>query len=307
MCYSAMVDKAYNSYLRMTGAQMDLQQFAEIYGMRAVDPGIRIPRAIDRWFDKPRSDVEKQIHDMIAKHNSARVTKLETEIFVQRKRLADAERTLAEKPTKKAADDVRISTSKVEKALRELPLYKGTQPTMLDARIFPFHFAPIVMRAGGQNFVRLARYHCRPIGKPASIDRQFPGLYNARRDNLQKFWRGQFGSSHGLMLVESFYENVERDGRNAVLHFVPRPADLMLIACLVSEWTGPHVKLLTFAAITDDPPAEVAAAGHDRMIVNLQRENVDAWLSPVGRTDEQLHALLSARQTPYYEHEVLAA
>ena len=42
------------------------------------------------------------------------------------------------------------------------------------------------------------------------------------------------------MLVESFYENVERDGRNAVLHFVPRPAGTMLVACLFAQWTDPR-------------------------------------------------------------------
>ena len=37
------------------------------------------------------------------------------------------------------------------------------------------------------------------------------------------------------MLVTSFYKNVDRDGKNAVLHFVPRPADVMQVACLYSE------------------------------------------------------------------------
>jgi putative SOS response-associated peptidase YedK len=83
----------------------------------------------------------------------------------------------------------------------------------------------------------------------------------------------------------------------------------MLIACLASEWVDPKdgSKLLSFAAITDEPPAEVAAAGHDRMIVNLKPEHVDAWLSPEGRLVEELQAILSDRQQPYYEHEVLAA
>ena len=41
--------------------------------------------------------------------------------------------------------------------------------------------------------------------------------------------------SHAVMLVESFFENVEREGKNQVLHFVPRPAGTMLIACLVAS------------------------------------------------------------------------
>ena len=60
-------------------------------------------------------------------------------------------------------------------------------------------------------------------------------------------------------------------------------------------------------SITDEPPAEVAAAGHDRMIINLKPEHLDAWLTPKGRSLDALQAILSDRQTPYYEHEVMAA
>jgi len=82
-----------------------------------------------------------------------------------------------------------------------------------------------------------------------------------------------------------------------------------MIACLYSEWTDPRggSPLLSFAAITDEPPAEVAAAGHDRMIINIKPENVDAWLKPEGRSLDELQKILGDRQAPYYEHEVMAA
>jgi putative SOS response-associated peptidase YedK len=83
----------------------------------------------------------------------------------------------------------------------------------------------------------------------------------------------------------------------------------MLVACLYASWQDPKggPPLLSFAAITDEPPAEVAAAGHDRMIVNVKPEHLDAWLTPAGRTREELQTILSDRQMPYYEHEVMAA
>ena len=157
--------------------------------------------------------------------------------------------------------------------------------------------------------MRLGRYHCRKPGEAEFIDRKLPGLYNARRDSLGKYWQGLFGVSHAVMMVESFFENVDRDGKNQVLHFVPRPANTMLIACLAATWQDPKGgrPLLSFAAITDEPPAEVAAAGHDRMIINLKPEHLDAWLQPAGRSLDELQAILSDRQTPYYEHEVMAA
>jgi putative SOS response-associated peptidase YedK len=111
------------------------------------------------------------------------------------------------------------------------------------------------------------------------------------------------------MVVDSFFENVDRNGKNEVLHFVPKPAGTMLIACLYAEWRDPKggAPLLSFAAITDEPPPEVAAAGHDRMIINLKPEHLGAWLTPQGRSQDELQAILSDRQMPYYEHEVMAA
>lgn len=309
MCYSAMLKEQWRDYQRLTGAEIDLAQFAELIGMTLEDPSIRIARFVERWFDKPATSEAHRIHDLFAQRRSQEVTKLEQELFALRKRLADAERKLAEKPTKAATESKRIATDKSERALARLNRLKDPKAHASDARIFPMNYAPIIMKDGDHRVVRLARYHCRPEGKPASVDRQFPGLYNARRDNLEKYWRDHFAAKHALMLVDSFYENVDRDGKNAVLHFVPRPADTMLIACLYSQWKGPTTgeSLLSFAAITDEPPAEVAAAGHDRMIINIKPENVDAWLAPAGRSREELQAILNDRQAPYYEHEVMAA
>jgi putative SOS response-associated peptidase YedK len=231
------------------------------------------------------------------------------ELFAQKKRLADAQRKLAVKPTKAAAESQRIATARIEALVARLNCLGDPRRHPQDARIFPMHYAPIVVEQEGRRLLRLARYHCRLAGKPAAVDGQFPGLYNARRDNLEKYWRGAFGSNHALLLVDSFYENVGRGGRNAVLHFQPRPAATMLVACLYSSWRDPASgrELLSFAAITDDPPPEVAATGHDRMIINLKPMHVAAWLDPRGRSDAELQAILADREVAYYEHEVMAA
>ena len=311
MCYSAQLQAAYMRYLRETGCEMDIDQFVEIFGARVSDSSIRIPRAIERWFDAPKNDAERKIKEYIDEYRSAELTKLEREVFAQKKRLADAERTLAAKPTNAAAESQRIATNKIEQALARIERLKAEKPHPDEARIFPLHFAPIVMQVGAKRLMRLARYHCRKPGEAAFIDRKLPGLYNARRDSLGKYWKGLFGASHAVMLADSFFENVDRDGKNQVLHFVPRPAGTMMIACLFAEWRennnsgGPP--LLSFAAITDEPPPEVAAAGHDRMIINLKPEHLDAWLSPQGRSQDELQRILSDRQAPYYEHEVMAA
>jgi putative SOS response-associated peptidase YedK len=309
MCYSAQIEESYAKYLRMTGAEMDIHQFMEIFGVRARDPAIRIPRAVDRWFDNPLTAEAQALQGMVKAYKTAKASDLEQEIFTQKRRLADAERKLAVKPTKAALESRRIATDKLARALGNLPLYTGSQPTRLDDRIFPFHYAPLVVSEGGRRVIKLARYHLRKPAEPASIDRKLPALYNCRRDSLDKYWKQQFGHSHAVLLVSSFFENVDQGGRNAVLHFTPRPASTMLVACLFAEWVDPDngARLLSFGAISDVPPAEIAAAGHDRMIVNLKPENLDAWLNPQGRSGEALQRILSDRQQPYYEHQVLAA
>jgi putative SOS response-associated peptidase YedK len=50
----------------------------------------------------------------------------------------------------------------------------------------------------------------------------------------------------------------------------------------------------------------VAAAGHDRCIVSIKPENIDAWLNPDPRDLGALHAILDDRDQPYYEHRMTA-
>ncbi|HEV2700457.1 MAG TPA: SOS response-associated peptidase family protein [Steroidobacteraceae bacterium] len=310
MCYSAMVKEDWLAFLRATGISLSLPEFHELMVHRLEDPSsFRLPRAFDLEFSDPKTDAERAIKALIDQHRRTQVSKLETEVFTQRKRLADSERKLAQKETKAAVESKRIATNKVQQCLGKLALLKDEKRHSNDYRIFPKSYAPIVIVRDGKKVMVPARYLLRQPGAPAFMDDKLSGNYNARRDNLTKFWRNQFGTSHALMLVESFFENVTgQDGQNQVLHFVPQPIGLMHIACLYAEWSDPKTgeKLLSFAAITDEPPAEVAAAGHDRIIVNLRPENVDRWLRPVGRSIDELQEILSDRQTPYYAHQIAA-
>jgi len=75
---------------------------------------------------------------------------------------------------------------------------------------------------------------------------------------------------------------------------------------LWSHWTNPHEPdLYGFAAITDEPPADVASAGHDRCIINLRPEHVEAWLTSEKRGREELQAILSDRAVSAFEHAAL--
>ena len=133
------------------------------------------------------------------------------------------------------------------------------------------------------------------------------------------FWKGLFGYTHGIVVINAFYENVNRhrvEGRelgadeaveNVVLEFKPRPTQDMLVACLWSRWTAPgEPDLMSFAAITDEPPAAVAAAGRDRCIIPIRPEHVDAWLNLDPANLAAQHTILDDRAMPFYEHRMAA-
>nr|WP_244108966.1 SOS response-associated peptidase family protein [Burkholderia anthina] len=151
------------------------------------------------------------------------------------------------------------------------------------------------------------RYRCRLPGWADADERAKPGAYNARSDALNTAWRKVFGFTHGLVLVDAFFENVELDGKKVVLRFDPTPCQPMQVACLWTRTPMPDGDdLWSFAAITDEPPPEVAAAGHDRCIVPIKSPNVDAWLAPDPGRREQLREILADRERPYFKHQLAA-
>jgi putative SOS response-associated peptidase YedK len=315
MCYSAQVIQVVRKLHRELGIRLDYAEAFNLFMRRLDDPSIAISRGFEVNFDNPANDPERQIKAAIDEHRSRTATKVEMDLFTQKTRLVNAERSLREKETKKAREDVRIATNKIETLTTKLSDLRRSETTSTDDRIFPMTYAGVIIKRDGQNVLTPMRYFCRPAGRPAFYDKKFPGLYNARRDNLEKFWGEQFGHHHALMVVESFFENVQlhamehrelktgEEGQNVVLQFTPEPAEPLLVACLWSHWTDPkEPDVRGFAAITDEPPADVAAAGHDRCIVNLKPEHVEAWLAPQGRSTEELQAILSDRAIPIIQH-----
>ena len=310
MCYSAQINAEYQKLVRRFGATMSLEEFTALYLM---DPGKKrpkTPKALDDAFGRGTSPAERAIAAAVAQWNRAEVQVLEQDLFAQRRRLADAERALQVKPTKKAESERGIASRKIGRALAKLADLKRTQPEAGDSRIFPGYYAPVIVSEGGQLVIRPMRYQCRLAGKPANYDQRYPGTYNARRDSLEKFWAPAFGHTHGLMVVDTFYENVEGpDGRNQVVQFTPRTGEPMLVACLWSHWSDPagqEADLLSFAAITDDPEPEVAAAGHDRTIINIKPEHVGAWLNPEPADLAALYQIFDDKRHPFYERQIAA-
>ncbi len=306
MCYSAQIYAEFKRFKREFGAVMDIDTYvATFWPGEKRQPRRKAPRATIRELEEIGPP---ELRAALLAQDQADIAELEAGLFALRRRVGDAQRALQVKVTKKAQEDVRIGTNKGKAARRRLDILKGLASD--DDRVFPGLYAPVMVWENGQRVVKPMRYQCRPCGKPALYDRKFPGTYNARRDNLEGFWAGQFGVSHGIMVATRFYENVEGpDGKNRVLEFTPRDGEPMLVACLWSHWKDPagqEPDLLSFAAITDEPEPEVAAAGHDRTIINIKPEHIDAWLNPEPGNLAALHAIFDDKRHPYYEHRIAA-
>jgi len=318
MCFSAVVVQNLDLLAQKAKARVDLELFAELFARRAAGADIKLAKSLEANFLNPHNAIAVRVAQDIATWQEATASKWQIELFQQKTRLADAERKLKVRTIQKALDDQRIATNKIAWLRAKLADLKRTEPNSSDARIFPFWYAPVIVSEAGERIIRPMRYHCRPSGKPASIDSRYPGLYNARRDNLEGFWKNQFGKHHAYCVVQSFYENValhdfekralrpDEKPLNRVLHFNPQPDSDMLVACLWDRWQKPgEPALLSFAAITDEPPPEVAATGHNRCIIPLKPQNLSAWLAP-GADPAAYYALLDDRERPYYAHELAA-
>jgi hypothetical protein len=158
---------------------MSIKEFYDLFWRRKSDPKVKVPKAMEAAFADPTSDVGRQIKALIDEFSAEQEVKLQQELFKQKKRLADAERVLQTKSTKKAEEEQRISTSKIEWALGKLSDLHRTQLVDEDSRIFPQHFAPVMVMENGRRVIKPMRYQCRPAGKPAFHDVKFPGTYNA--------------------------------------------------------------------------------------------------------------------------------
>ena len=294
MCYSAMVLADLRKLERRFDASIDVAAYDALVEMRMQEGRVRIPKAMDDALvalDGPAAAKVRAWRDRLAND-------LMRQIGEQEARLQNARAKLAVRETKAALNGVRIATNKIAQFTGRLVDLDRTEPMPRDTRVWPGDYCSVAL-VDGERLLRPMRYQCRMPGWTAEIEKQFAGTYNARRDKLETSWKRLFGRQHAVMVVERFYESVDRDGKAVELEFVPRTQEPLLVPCL---WAyDERDRLYSFAAITDDPEPEVAAAGHDRTIIDMKPEYVDAWLNPGGDLGK-MQAIFDDRRHPYYEH-----
>ena len=293
MCYSALVQQGHRKLAQALRAVVDLPAYEALAQARLAHGKVRLPKAMDDALLAEGGRLAELVQDWRERETAD----LERLLAEQRERRDTAQAKLAKKETKAALNDVRIAGNKIRQYERKLADFERVAPEPEDARIWPGDYAAVVVQ-DGQRVVRPMRYQCRMPGWTPEIERKFAGTYNARRDSLDSSWKRLFGTHHAVMVVDRFYERVDRDGKSVELEFTPQTAEPLLVPCLWSY--DERDDLYSFAAITDDPEPEVAAAGHDRTILNLEPDRVDGWLA--GGAPAEMHAIFDAKRRPYYVH-----
>lgn len=325
MCYSAEVAADFHTYQRMGGA-LSIKEFAALFyhqGKAGTFTKL-VPRAVRDSFAHPHDAAEREIHDSVIEAYRAVILHYEGIVAEQTERLSKANAVLASpKPTKKAETDKRVAQNKIRDA--ELRIAEAQQSAKEHdgfARIWPGHFCPVLIRdpETGERQIVPMRYRCRLVGWTEADERKKPGTYNARMDSLKTAWRGIFGHFHGVVVARRFYESVllhDNQGRalapgekeqNIEIRFTPEPAQDMLLACLYRHVKpeGDDEGFFGFAAVTREPPPEVLAAGHNRCIIPIRPEYLDAWLNPDPRNLAAQFAILEDPIDAYYQHDLVS-
>ena len=92
-------------------------------------------------------------------------------------------------------------------------------------------------------------------------------------------------------------------GRKIVIGFQPDQQDLLVpvifsIAKVDGRWDA------GFAIVTDDPPPEIQAAGHDRCPVILQEDEINEWIDLEGKSTQDFDELLASKRYVHFTHRL---
>src|SRR5690554_7432597 len=134
MCYSAQIRAEYQKFTRHYGAEIDLEEYVRLYWERDEGAKIKTPRALDLALLQAPGEQGRRLRGLIEDYDRQQAMALEQDLFRQRKRRADAERSLKIRMTKKAQEELRISSANVERIKTRLSALARTAPDADDAR-----------------------------------------------------------------------------------------------------------------------------------------------------------------------------
>lgn len=311
MCYSAMVYSEYQSVCRNYGGDIGWSDFRDLVRERerSFDMedslSIRIPDGLVAGLIAQGGTAAAEIALYQRRWKVAEQRLLKQAIEDAGAELLDAETKLKAKATKAKQNAVGVKKRKLDKA--KAALENASRPPGDSYRIYPYYFAPILIEDAGKRLIVPARYRILPRTGVEVPDNY--NVFNSRRDTLQirRNWKPLFGKQHAIFPFQNFYEWVERGEEKVEIKFHPDGRDGMHAASLFEIYKHPDLgEIRSFSMVTDEPPEEVALAGHDRCPVYLSYDKIDQWLQPKGQSLQQLDGLLDHKERCYYSHAIAA-
>lgn len=313
MCYSILVETNLKKLERDFRAALDMSSFEQAYRIRAHGrESIKIPRAIDRAIaasDNPRAALCQQLATQFYDEQKAA---LSAKVASQNAKVIALEAKLHKRWSKTNHELLERAQRVKAKAQRDLA--SASQPLVpakddqsapwqaADAQVFQYSYCPVLTSRSGQNIISLMRYQLKPRHATADAPSHI-NMFNARRDALitRPSWKPLLGKNHGLVLLKGFYEWVPdpATGKAAIIRFSPADGSAMWVPCLYDRWQGDGYHIDSFAVITDEPPSEIAAAGHDRCPVYPSWEHIDSWLA--GGSVAASDRILASREPVHYQ------
>lgn len=304
MCYSAMIEADLRKLQKKFNVKIDWESFDEAYNIRMKYDQAMIPSGLDSYIIKnAETPLQKRLAKMAKEHYKGEIEKFSAKLKKYEQDVLDFEAKL------KAGSKAKDLKTKLEKRREtvewhkeKIDYYERIEETGAP-RVFPNFYAPVIIKDGKEELIRLMRYHlCPKNGKELNAFQY--NLFNARRDKLleSRTWKPVFGKKHAIFPFLRFYESVEgKNGEAKIIYFEPRDQDIMWSAAIYEESKIAPGLIRSFAAITDEPPPEVSAAGHDRCPVFLSEDKFERWLEPQ-ESPLELVELLTSVVPAYFEH-----
>lgn len=115
MCYSALVKQSLKNLGFEFRVRVDYTLIEEMMKERSKGMSIGIPKAFESNFTNPETPEQARIKGLIDQYNEAKLREEQEELFAQKKRLADAERKMKEKPTKTAEKEIGVASRQIER------------------------------------------------------------------------------------------------------------------------------------------------------------------------------------------------
>lgn len=143
----------------------------------------------------------------------------------------------------------------------------------------------------GKRVAEVMRWGLLPGWSDGPSDTRTKTTFNAKSETVTEkpVFRNAFRKRRCVVPVTGIYEWPKPPKKGNPARFIFRKdGEPMLIAGLWETWKRGEQPLTTFTMMTTEPNALFQSLPHDRMIVVLDRKDMDAWLDPDNEASEKL-------------------